>query len=46
MKTKKSFDVMNYIETPRRNDQPVKIDEILKARMQEFIRLRRVTFFR
>jgi hypothetical protein len=45
MKTNRELDLINYIETPRRKDVPVKIDEILEARMKEFIRVRRIRRF-
>jgi hypothetical protein len=45
MKTKKKAELVAYIETPRRTDAPVKIDEILEARMRAFMRARRVKRF-
>jgi len=45
MKTNQPHELIDYIETPRRNDAPVKIDEILEARMKEFIRVRRTRRF-
>ncbi len=42
MKTRNEFELISYIETPRRNSQPVKIDVILEARMRAFMRTRRV----
>ena len=40
MKTLNQVEVINYIETPRRCDAPVKIDRILEARMRVFLRSR------
>jgi hypothetical protein len=40
MKTVKQFEAINYIETPRRCDAPVKIDQIFEARMRVFLRSR------
>lgn len=40
MKTNREFEAIAYIETPRGMDVPVKIDKILEARMQKFIRMR------
>jgi hypothetical protein len=45
MKTKKTPEAANYIETPRQCNAPVKIDEILEARMRAFMRARRVKRF-
>lgn len=51
MKTPFELDAVEYLETPRRNDVPVKIDKILEARMQKFLSMRmakracRFTFF-
>lgn len=45
MKTIKDFEPVSYIEIPRRKDAPVKIDEILEARMREFLRVRRTRRF-
>jgi len=42
MKTANQIELITYIETPRRRDQPVKIDVILEARMKAFLRARRV----
>jgi len=43
MKKAQVNDLLNYIETPRqRCDVPVKIDEILEARMRTFLKARRV----
>lgn len=46
MKTIATNEVITYIETPRRNDRPVKIDEILEARMREFLRLRHRAYWK
>lgn len=45
MKTNQPYELIDYIETPRRKYAPVKIDEILEARMKEFIRVRRTRRF-
>ena len=41
MKTTQTSDYITYIETPRHCNAPVKIDEILEARMRAFLRARR-----
>lgn len=49
MNVRKYRESISYIETPRRCTTPVKIDEILEARLKAFVkvrRLRRFTFFR
>ena len=45
MKTTENFELIGYIETPQRCNAPVKIDEILAARMQVFMRARRLKRF-
>jgi len=45
MKTAKIFEEVMYIETPRQQSGPVKIDQILEARMRAFMRARRVRRF-
>jgi len=45
MKTVETFELISYIETPRRCNAAVKIDEILAARMQAFMRVRRLKRF-
>lgn len=42
MKTTDEFELITYIETPRRFSGPVKIDVILEARMRAFLRAKRV----
>jgi len=42
MKTERINEYVTYIETPRHCDAPVKIDEILEARMRAFLKTRRV----
>lgn len=45
MKNSSPLETDLYIETPRNSGQPVKIDEILEARMKAFLRARRVRRF-
>lgn len=46
MKTAQVGEFITYIETPRRHcDMPVKIDEILEARMRAFIKARHIRCF-
>lgn len=45
MKTLRTLEQPEYIETPRRCTSPTKIDEILEARLQAFLRARRVKRF-
>ena len=40
------IDWNHYIETPLRTDEPVKIDKILEARMEAFLRARKVRPFK
>lgn len=42
MKTAQTSEYITYIETPRHCGVPVKIDEILEARMRAFLKARRV----
>ncbi len=49
MKTATNYELINYIEIPRRTSDPVKIDVILEERMRAFMRakrIRRLTFFK
>jgi len=46
MKTAQPSEIITYIETPRHCDSPVKIDEILEARMRAFVKARRIRRFR
>lgn len=45
MKTAKTKEIITYIETPRHCDVPIKIDEILQARMRAFMKARRIRRF-
>jgi hypothetical protein len=45
MKTIETSPIIEYIETPRHCDAPVKIDAILEARMRAFMRARRIKRF-
>lgn len=45
MKTARKLPTIEYIETPRFHQGPVKIDAILEARMRAFMRARRVKRF-
>lgn len=40
MKTTNNTEIINYIETPRHDADPVRIDSILEARMKHFLRIR------
>jgi len=42
MKTTNGFELITYIETPRRSSAPIKIDTILEARMKAFLRAKRI----
>ena len=42
MKTANQIEFTNYIETPRYQSRPIKIDIILEARMRAFLRAKRV----
>lgn len=42
MKTASTGENVTYIETPRLCDAPVKIDEILEARMRAFLKARSI----
>lgn len=42
MKTISKTEIINYIETPRHDGDPVRIDSILEARMKHFLRIRSV----
>jgi hypothetical protein len=42
MKTTNGIELITYIETPRRCNNPVKIDVILEARMKAFLRAKRI----
>ena len=45
MKTAQTRELITYIETPRQSGAPVKIDEILQARMRAFTKARRIRRF-
>jgi len=45
MKTAQTNEIITYIETPRHCGVPVKIDTILAARMQAFMKARRIRRF-
>ena len=45
MKTAQLNEIITYIETPRHCDVPVKIDEILEARMRAFVEARYIRRF-
>ena len=45
MKTAQTNEIINYIETPRHCEVPIKIDEILQTRMRAFIKARRIRRF-
>jgi hypothetical protein len=46
MKTSLQFDWHHYIETPQRTSAPIKIDKILEARMEAFLKARKVKPFK
>lgn len=45
MKTLEVTPLIKYIETPRYRKAPVRIDAVLEARMQAFMRARRIKRF-
>jgi len=45
MKAEQTSELISYIETPRQCDVPIKINEILEARMRAFIKARRIRRF-
>lgn len=45
MQTTQHTENNTYIETPRQHSAPVKIDEILEARLKAFMKARRIRRF-